>query len=113
MTDVQAIQALQLLLSDPSRWTVGAEARTADGTPCEPLDPNAASWAAPGAACKVLNDESKDAKTGHRNAWLRLGKYIMAFSPALGRDGNQVTHASLMTRLQGALMVAHLMEKKT
>jgi hypothetical protein len=53
---VTVARDVRALISDPDRWTTCAYARTAIGTKCAPLDPQAVQWCALGAVVRIADD---------------------------------------------------------
>lgn len=101
MNSSTILLAVHALLSDERKWTTGALARDLTGNPVEPLDPNAVSWSTPGACHYVSNDPS---------AFDQCKGYILAFSPGLGRRGEEITHQAAMSRIHGGYLAAYMLE---
>jgi len=54
------------LLTDESKWTQNVNARTEDGSPCEPKSTNATQWCLFGALCKCYKDHNEFTDMVHR-----------------------------------------------
>jgi hypothetical protein len=91
------------LLGDPDKWCVGALSRDPAGNPVDPCSTPAVAWSVPGACHRVSGDEK---------AWDQCRPHVLAFSPGLGRNGEIVSHESMLARVWGAYLHAYITEAK-
>lgn len=62
MTALHLARRVRELLSEPGRWTQGAYARTAAGTPCSSTAAEAVCWCLRGALSKAAHGEPSKAR---------------------------------------------------
>lgn len=86
------IQPIYDLLSDPARWTRGANARVRSGNPIGPNEANAVCWCIAGAICKVWPDKQATCMN-------LLYRHFPDRDPVGFNDNPATTHADLLARL--------------